>query len=81
MGRRVIKEVIEFVKDVPPDLIRKMERGEIDFSREFFEEAGRRNLLGLKLPREYCGRGLNWVIESTAIEEVGVLGVYISLSI
>ncbi len=35
---KVIREVIEFVKDVPPDLIRKMERGEIDFPREFIEE-------------------------------------------
>jgi hypothetical protein len=38
------------------------------------EEAAQRNLLGLRFPREYGGRGLGWTDEIVALEEVGVLG-------
>jgi len=34
----------------------------------------RRNLLGLRFPVEYGGRGLGWADEIVALEEVGVLG-------
>lgn len=36
--------------------------------------AGEGNLLGLRFPKNYGGRGLSWVAESIAIKEVGVLG-------
>lgn len=75
---KVVDEVIEFVKDVSPELIKKMECGEIEFPKEFIEEAGKRNLLGLRFPREYGGRGLSWVAEVATIEEVGVLGFTLS---
>ena len=76
--RRVVDEVAEFVRDVSPELIHRMERGEIDFPKEFMVEAGRRNILGLRFPPEYGGRGLSWVTEVAAIEEVGVLGFTLS---
>ena len=68
-------EVREFVKnDVPSKLIRDMDLSIIETGRPFIEMAGKKNLLGLRFPKEYGGRGLNWVAEVAAIEEVGVLG-------
>ncbi len=37
-------------------------------------EAGRRNLLGLRFPVRFGGRGLPWTSEMVALEEVGILG-------
>ncbi len=68
-------EVREFVKnDVPSKLIRDMDLSIIETGRPFIEMAAKKNLLGLRFPKEYGGRGLNWVAEVAAIEEVGVLG-------
>ena len=68
-------EVREFVKnDVPSKLIRDMDLSIIETGRPFVEMAGKRNLLGLRFPKGYGGRGLNWVADVAAIEEVGVLG-------
>ena len=68
-------EVRGFVKnDVPSKLVRDMDQGIIETGRPFIEMAGKRNLLGLRFPREYGGRSLNWAAEVVAIEEVGVLG-------
>lgn len=70
----VVGEVRAFVKSVDPDLIRAMEADKVRYPREYLVEAGRRNLLGLRFPREYGGRGASWKVEMAAIEEVGVLG-------
>ena len=68
-------EVREFVKnDVPSKLIRDMDLSIIETGRPFVEMAGKRNLLGLRFPKGYGGRDLNWVADVAAIEEVGVLG-------
>ncbi len=69
------EEVKSFVEGVDPELLRKMDRDEIDYPFEFVREAGRRKLLGLRFPEEYGGRGLSWLAESVAVEEVGVLGM------
>ena len=69
-------EVREFVKkDVSSDLLKKMDRDEITYPREFVEALGSRNLLGLRFPLKYGGRGLNWTAEIAALEEIGVLGM------
>ena len=68
-------EVRDFVKnDVPSELIRDMDASKIETGRPFVELASKRNLLGPRFPIEYGGRGLNWVAEVAAVEEVGVLG-------
>jgi acyl-CoA dehydrogenase len=68
-------EVRDFVKsDVPSRLVREMDQGVIETGRPFLQLAAKRNLLGLRFPQEYGGRGLNWAAEVVAIEEVGVLG-------
>jgi alkylation response protein AidB-like acyl-CoA dehydrogenase len=73
--RALVKEVRSFVKnEVPADLLRRMDREEVRFAKEFIQAAARHNLLGLRFPKEYGGRGLPWTAEVAAVEEVGVLG-------
>jgi acyl-CoA dehydrogenase len=72
--RTLRDEVQDFVKSVPRELILDMDADRVRYPRDFVTEAGRRNLLGLRFPAEYGGRGLGWEDEIIAIEEVGVLG-------
>ncbi|MEM3730956.1 MAG: acyl-CoA dehydrogenase family protein [Candidatus Bathyarchaeia archaeon] len=72
---RLREEVKAFVKTVDPELLRKMDRNEVDYPFDFLHEAAKRNLLGLRFPREYGGRGLSWTAEMVALEEIGVLGM------
>jgi acyl-CoA dehydrogenase len=67
-ARRFAKE------DVPSSLIRSMDADQVRYPREFIEKAASRNLLGLRFPEQYGGRGLHWTGEIAAIEEIGVLG-------
>ncbi len=66
--------VREFVKWVPRQLIVDMDADKVRYPAEFLEEAGRRNLLGLRFPQRYGGMGLGWKEEVVALEEIGVLG-------
>ena len=69
------EEVRNFVKtEVSPDLVKKMDRDEITYPREFVKALGDRNLLGLRFPVAFGGRGLSWAAEIAALEEIGVLG-------
>ena len=54
------QEVRDLVSWVPRQLILDMDAMIAPFPRFFLEEAGRRNLLGLRFPPEYGGRGLKW---------------------
>jgi len=67
-------EMRAFVKGVPRQLILDMDADRVRYPREYVEEAARRNLLGLRFPKEYGGRGLGWADEIVALEEVGILG-------
>ena len=73
--RLLKQEVRDFVKnDVSPDLVKKMDRDEIKYPREYVKTLGERNLLGLRFSKKYGGRGLDWTSEIAATEEIGVLG-------
>ncbi len=73
--RRVRDEVRSFVRDrVPPKLLKDMDADRIRYPREFVEMLGGENLLGLRFPAAVGGRGLSWVAEMAALEEVGILG-------
>lgn len=67
-------EVRELVRWVPKEMILAMDKDEIKFPKEFLREAGRRNLLGARYPRQWGGRDLDWVSTAMAMEEVGTLG-------
>ncbi|HBX23149.1 MAG TPA: acyl-CoA dehydrogenase [Desulfotomaculum sp.] len=68
------EEVRELVKWVPRQMILDMDQDQIRFPKEFLQEAGRRNLLGCRYPKEWGGRGLDWVATAMVMEEVGTLG-------
>ncbi len=64
-----------FVKnDVPQQLIVDMDQERVHYPREYIEKAAARNLLGLRFPKQYGGKGLKWEDEIIALEEIGVLG-------
>ncbi len=71
---KIRDEAREFVKSIPPELIKKMDKEEIEFPYEFVQKAGARNLLGLRFPRKWGGREVSWRCEVAVIEEIGVLG-------
>ena len=64
-----------FVRDkVDPQLLRDMDAEKVEYPRVFVRESGRAGLLGVRFPKEWGGRGLDWTAESAVIEEFGVLG-------
>lgn len=71
-------EVRDLVKSVPRQLILDMDADRVEFPVEFLQEAGRRNLMGVRYPVEWGGRGLDWVTTGMIMEEVGVLGYIFS---
>ena len=74
--RSIRDEVRQFVRDkVDRDLILAMDSKEKEYPYEFIKAAAKENLLGLRFPKEFGGRGLGWVSELVALEEVGVLGI------
>jgi alkylation response protein AidB-like acyl-CoA dehydrogenase len=73
--RRFRQEVQDLVKIIPRQLILDMDADKIKFPHEFVREAGRRNLLGIRFPKQYGGRGLKWVDEVMEVGEVIKLGV------
>jgi len=73
--KQLRKEVREFVKQVPRQLLLDMDSNKVQYPKEFITQAASRGLLGLRFPPEYGGRGLGWTQEVVALEEVGVLGM------
>jgi len=73
--RALQQEVRDLVSWVPRQLILDMDAMIAPFPRFFLEECGRRNLLGLRFPKEYGGRGLKWEDEIIAIAEMSLVGV------
>ena len=68
------EEVWGLVRSVPRSLLLDMDADRVRYPKGFLNEAGERHLIGLRFPAEYGGRGLKWVDEVVALEEVGVLG-------
>jgi len=71
---RLRDEARDFIKWVPRELVLDMDRDAIRFPKEFLREAGRRNLMGCRYPRQWGGRGLDWVSTGMVMEEVGAIG-------
>lgn len=70
------KEVREFAREeVTSDFLRKMDKDEIVYPREFVEKLAAKNLRGIRFPKKYGGREMSWVAEVTAFEEIGCLGI------
>lgn len=72
---QIQSEMREFVKeDISRQLLLDLDADKVRYPRDFIEKAAQRNLLGLRFPKEYGGRGLSWKEEVVALEEIGVLG-------
>jgi alkylation response protein AidB-like acyl-CoA dehydrogenase len=69
------EEVRDLVSWVPRQLVLDMDAMVAPFPDFFLEEAGKRNLLGLRFPAAYGGRGMKWVDEIIAISEISLVGV------
>ncbi len=71
----IADEMRSFVKnDIDSNYLKAMDQDEIIFPREMYEKFGQNNLLGLRFPKEYGGRGLDWISTVAAQAEVGCLG-------
>lgn len=69
------EEMRDFTKSIDRQYILDMEAEKIQYPKEILVEAAKRNLLGIRFPKEYGGRGLGWAEEIIAIEEVATLGI------
>jgi alkylation response protein AidB-like acyl-CoA dehydrogenase len=58
-----------------PQLILDIDADRVRYPRDYVAEAARRNLLSLRFPAEYGGRGQGCTDEIVTPEEVGVLGI------
>ena len=70
--RALSNEARIFTKWVPKQMILDMDTEKIQFPHAYLQEAGRRNLLGIRIPKRYGGRGLGWVEDTIVAEEIGV---------
>lgn len=68
------REVQDFVASIPRQLLLDMDAEKVSYPRQFLEQAGERDLLGLRFETEWGGRNLPWTSELVALEEIGVLG-------
>jgi alkylation response protein AidB-like acyl-CoA dehydrogenase len=70
------KKVREFAREeISSDFLRKMDKDEIVYPREFIEKLAAKNLRGIRFPKKYGGREMSWVAEVAAFEEIGCLGI------
>lgn len=74
--RALRDEVRKFVREeVSPDFLRQLDKDEITYPREFVEKLAKQNLRGIRFPKKWGGRGMSWVAEVAATEEIGCLGM------
>ncbi len=67
-------ETRDLIKWIPREYILDMDADKIKYPKEFMIEAGRRNLIGIRVPVEYGGRGGQWQDDIIVAEEVCVPG-------
>jgi len=74
--QEIKNETRAFVKnEISSDFLRKMDKDEIVYPREFVEKLAARHLFGIRFPKQYGGREMSWVAEVAAAEEIGCLGM------
>jgi len=74
--RALRDEVRKFAREeISGDFLRSMDRDEIVYPREFVEKLAKHDLRGIRFPRKWGGRGMSWVAEVAATEEIGCLGI------
>ena len=79
--KAVVKEMRDFVKnEVSVELLKAMDREEIKYPREFVKKLGERNLLGIRFPKKWGGRGMSCTAEVAMGEEIAVVGCGLSVT-
>lgn len=74
-GQRALRDQARaFARAVPRQLLLAMDAEQVRYPREYVQQLAAQNLLGLRFPPEFGGRGLDWAHEVLALEEIGVLG-------
>ena len=74
-AQAVAIEARELAKNqVAPEYLKAMDRDEVKFPREVYQKYAEHNLLGVRFPKKYGGRGLNWIASIAAQAEIGCLG-------
>jgi alkylation response protein AidB-like acyl-CoA dehydrogenase len=74
--RALRDEARKFVREeVTSGFLRQMDKNEIVYPREFVERLASYNLRGIRFPKKWGGRGMSWVAEVAALEEIGCLGM------
>ena len=74
--RALKKDVRRFVREeITAEYLRRLDRDEITYPDEFVRNCAERGLRGIRFPKKYGGRGMNWTAEVAAIEEIGCLGI------
>ena len=74
--QEIKNETRAFVKnEISSDFLRKMDKDEIVYPREFVEKLAANHLFGIRFPKQYGGREMSWVAEVAAAEEIGCLGM------
>lgn len=68
------QEAQQFVKGVDRQLILDMDEQKIQYPTDYVRSLAASNLIGLRFPVEWGGRGLGWSEEVVALEEFGYLG-------
>jgi len=69
-------EVRRFVRDeITTEFLRKMDKNEIIYPRDFVEKLADKGLRGIRFPKQYGGREMSWLAEVAATEEIGCLGM------
>ena len=69
------EEMRDFTRSIDRQYLLDMDAEKIQYPKEILEKAAGRNLLGLRFPKEYGGRGLGWTEEIIALEEMATLGI------
>ncbi|MDW7649740.1 MAG: acyl-CoA dehydrogenase family protein [Bacillota bacterium] len=72
--KKLQEEVRQFVRGVDRQLILAMDAEEIIYPVDYVHALADANLLGLRFPKEFGGRGLGWADEVVVLEEIGFLG-------
>ena len=73
--RNLRDEVRAFVREsVSRQLLIDMDAEKVHYPREYIHALAKQRLLGLRFPKEWGGRDLDWSHEVLALEEIGVLG-------
>ncbi len=74
--RTLKNDVRRFVREeISSDFLRRMDKNEIVYPKEFVAKLAAAGLRGIRFPKKYGGRGMSWVAEVAATEEIGCLGM------